>query len=75
MKLPHVNKFLMIGIWCLVVGGWWSVVSGQWSVRLVFAEDSIEALQKQINDLQHLKELSESATKPLEKEVASIAPG
>jgi len=38
----------------------------------VKAEDSIEALQQQINDLQHLKELSEAATKPLEKEVASI---
>lgn len=36
------------------------------------AEDSIESLQKQINDLQHLKELSEAATVPLEKEVASI---
>jgi peptidoglycan hydrolase-like amidase len=73
MNLPNINKFLVISVLCLVVGGWWSVVSGQWSVRLVFAEDSIEALQKQINDLQHLKELSESATKPLEKEVASIA--
>lgn len=38
----------------------------------VQAEDSIESLQQQINDLQHLKELSEAATTPLEKEVATI---
>ncbi len=36
------------------------------------AEDSIESLQTQINELQHLKELSEAATTPLEKEVSTI---
>lgn len=41
-------------------------------VPLVQSEDSIESLQQQINDLQHLKELSEKATTPLEKEVKNI---
>ncbi len=34
--------------------------------------DEVQDLQKQIDDLEHLKQLSEAATAPLEKEVANL---
>ena len=36
------------------------------------AEDPIETLQKQINELEHLKQLSEDATKPLEGQLNNL---
>lgn len=38
----------------------------------IHALDPVEELQAQINDLAHLKKLSEDATSPLEKEVATL---
>ncbi len=38
----------------------------------VFAVDPVDDLQNQINELAHLKELSESATKPLEGQLADL---
>ena len=38
----------------------------------VFAIDPVEDLQKQINELEHLKQLSVDATKPLESELKSL---
>lgn len=38
----------------------------------VQALDEIEALQKEIEDLENMKKLSEDATKPLEKEVSTL---
>jgi peptidoglycan hydrolase-like amidase len=38
----------------------------------IHAETSVEDLQKQIEELQRLKEMSEAATAPLEKEVTNI---
>lgn len=38
----------------------------------VFAEDPVTSLQKQIDELEHLKQLSENATKPLEAEVKGL---
>jgi SpoIID/LytB domain protein len=40
--------------------------------RNILALDPVEELQQQINDLAHLKEMSEAATTPLEKELANI---
>ena len=48
----------------LLVCGWW--------VTDVRALDPVEDLQKQINELSHLKELSETATAPLEEELKNI---
>jgi len=56
-------------IFCVVLVGALRLAQGSHFVR---AEESIESLQAQINELQHLKELSEAATTPLEKEVSSI---
>lgn len=38
----------------------------------IFGLDEVEELQKQINELENLKQLSEAATKPLEKEVLTL---
>lgn len=38
----------------------------------IFASDEVDELQQQIDYLENLKNLSESATKPLEKEVATL---
>lgn len=38
----------------------------------VFAEDPVETLQRQIDELEQLKKLSEDATKPLEQELSSL---
>lgn len=42
------------------------------SISPVQAESEIDQLQKQIDDLQHLKELSEAATAPLEEQVKDL---
>jgi archaellum component FlaC len=41
-------------------------------VYQVQALSDVDKLQQEIDDLQHLKELSESATTPLEAEVANL---
>lgn len=46
-----------------------------WSGRHIFqvlAEDPVKTLQKQIDDLEHLKQLSIDATKPLESELDNL---
>ncbi len=68
MKIQDTRNMKKVWVLGLVI-----VLSVFWFPRLaVFAEDSIESLQKQIDDLQRLKQLSEAATTPLEKEVSSI---
>ena len=42
------------------------------SISSVFALDEIEQLEKEIQDLENMKKLSEDATKPLEKEVTTL---
>lgn len=48
------------------------VIFGLWLVTSVMATESVEELQKQIDELTHLRELSANATTPLEKELSSI---
>ncbi len=71
MKLPDKK---LVAFWgrLLVLAAFLVVFSWAGDFHLVRAEDSIESLQQQINELQHLKELSEAATAPLEKELANI---
>lgn len=65
LKLILVSSFLLV-----FIGAFFKLA--EYSYNFVFAEDEIVALQKQIDELEHLKELSENATKPLEAEVASL---
>lgn len=48
-----------------------SLLFQQWILTSVRASE-IDALQKEIDDLEHLKQLSEAATTPLEKEVKNL---
>jgi len=41
-------------------------------IQPIYAQDPVDALQKQIDDLEKLKKLSEDATSPLVKEVATL---
>ncbi len=41
--------------------------------QITFAIDPVDELQQQIDELEHLKQLSEAATTPLEQEVNSLA--
>ena len=43
-----------------------------WGVVGVGALDPVEELQQQIDELSHLRQLSEAATKPLEEELENI---
>lgn len=65
VKLPR----LLLVCFCLIllVSG---VVVGR--VMRVWATDPVEDLQHQIDDLEKLKQLSEAATKPLEKELSGL---
>jgi peptidoglycan hydrolase-like amidase len=67
VKLP--KKIFIVILVIILVG----VLRLAQDPHFVRAEESIESLQSQINELQHLKELSEAATTPLEKEVTSIS--
>lgn len=57
-------KIFLAGV-LVVLGGWW-LVADTW------AEDPVAELQKQIDELNHLKGLSEAATTPLEGELKTI---
>jgi peptidoglycan hydrolase-like amidase len=62
VKLPR----LLLVLFCLVL-----LVSGVVVAR-VRAEQTVESLQAQISELEKLKQLSESATQPLEKELTGL---
>lgn len=62
VKLPR----LLLMLFCLVL-----LVSGVVVAR-VRAEQTVESLQAQITELEKLKQLSESATQPLEKELTGL---
>jgi SpoIID/LytB domain protein len=60
----------LIGV---VVGGFVAASNVNFSLmQQVFAVDPVEDIQKQIDELAKLKELSESATKPLESELKNL---
>lgn len=62
--LPKLFILMLLVCGCLLLGGMYG--------SSLFALDEVEELQKQIADLENLKKLSEDATKPLEKEVATL---
>jgi len=49
-----------------------SVDKQSWLFQTVFALDDVDQLQKEIDDLEKLKKLSEAATTPLENEVKNL---
>ncbi|HEX7018229.1 MAG TPA: SpoIID/LytB domain-containing protein [Patescibacteria group bacterium] len=54
----------------LVIGVVATAFSSLWTIS--FALDPVEELQQEINELEHLKKLSEDATKPLEGQLGSL---
>ncbi len=70
LQKPHQLLFVLLLIFGVVVGIN-SVKFFSNGISQVFA-DEVDDLQKQINELEKLKQLSEDATKPLEAEVDSL---
>ncbi len=61
----YIHKiFLVVALGLILVRGG--------SVAEVWAEDEVEQLQREIDELSHLRALSEDATKPLEVELSKI---
>ncbi len=69
--LLPVNKYYQLTTIC-VFAVLFGVVLTVHTVSQVAAISEVDELQNQINDLEHLKQLSENATKPLENEVKTL---
>ena len=70
LQKPHQLLFVLLLVFG-VVAGLNSIKFSPNGISQVFA-DEVDDLQKQINELEKLKQLSEDATKPLEAEVDSL---
>ncbi|MBU0578387.1 hypothetical protein KKE34_02705 [Patescibacteria group bacterium] len=53
--------FSLVSVWLVVI-----------NTSYIFAEDPVTTLQREIDELEHLKKLSVNATKPLEEELSGL---
>jgi SpoIID/LytB domain protein len=71
MGIMKINLLFYAFMVSLLVIFFVSMVNGQWSM-VSYAEDEIDVIGRQIEELQKAKQLSEEATKPLEAELNKL---
>ncbi|MBP7768829.1 hypothetical protein KA082_03285 [Candidatus Woesebacteria bacterium] len=74
MRTTHsyIRRFFIAFFLVLAIASGLFIKTAFISSSRLLALDEIESLQKEIDDLENLKKLSEDATKPLEKEVSTL---